>query len=406
MGDMNKLQKAIIHLLGGDGIFYASLIMQMSHKDGKDLPKDALAAVSVQNGRIILYIDPPRLDPFSVEQVARILEHECLHLVLEHIGRMENRHPYIWNIATDLAVNSLINGMDMGLIAGKEPFSDFVPKKSANFYYALLRNKVDEKEVIFNEDGTVTVKDGKTGKSVTLKPTGDHKDWEKTTGGAADSLTKEVIKQAVAEAAAQAKQAGKWPAGIKELVDELLGKEAVNWKQLLRQYIGTRVKAGSKHSWKRESKRFGDLQKGKLKTRMIKLGIAIDTSGSVSSEELQEFMVEIKGIMNSYKTDITILECDAAVQKVYTLKKHMKIDPKFKGRGGTDFRPVFEYFEKEGRSKRPEMLVFFTDLEGPFPERETIRTLWVRTSTGHAEKVPFGRLICIPPKEGARRRGW
>lgn len=405
MASMDKLQKAIIHLLSGDGIFYASLIMQMQHRDGKDLPKDALAGVSVQNGRIVLYIDPPRLEKFSVEQVARILEHECLHLVLEHIGRMDNRHPYVWNIATDLAVNSLISHMDMGLLAGKEPFSDFVPKKSADFYYALLRNKFDIKEVTFNADGSITVKDGKTGKSETLMPTGDHKDWEKTTGGAADSLTKEVIKQAVAEAAAQAKAAGKFPAGIKELIDELLGKETINWKQLLRQYIGNKVRSGSKHSWKRESKRFGVLQKGKLKSRMIRLGIAIDTSGSVSADELHEFMSEIQGIMGSYKTDITIVECDAAVQKVYQLKRHMKVDPKFAGRGGTDFRPVFEHFTA-GKSKRPEMLIFFTDGEGPAPDKETIKTLWVLTSNAHVKEMPFGRTLQITSKGPSRRRGF
>jgi predicted metal-dependent peptidase len=403
-GSMDKYQKALIHLLGGDGVFYASLIMQMRIVDGKDLPKDALAAVSVSNGRIHLHIDPVRFEKFSVEQVSRILEHECLHLVLEHLGRMENRHPYIWNLATDLAVNSLIPHMDMGLICGKEPFSDFVAKKSADFYYAILKDKFHIHEVTINPDGTVTVKDKKTGKSVTVKPTGDHKDWEKTTGSAADGLTKEVIKQAVAEAHAQAKAAGKWPAGIKELIEDLLGKEQVNWKKLLRQYIGNRVKAGSKHSWKRESKRFGTLQKGKLKHRIIKIAVGIDTSGSISNEDLQEFMTEIHGIMNSYKTDITIVECDAKVGKVYTLRKYMKVDPKFTGRGGTDLREIFNYFDGEGRAKKPEMLVCFTDLETPFPEKETLKTLWVRTSNGYQDKVPFGKLIIIP-REDRKKRG-
>lgn len=402
---MNKYQKALIHLLGGEGIFYASLLMQCRMQDGKDLPKDALAAVSVQNGRILLHIDPARLESFSVEQVARILEHECLHLVLEHLGRRENRHPFLWNVATDLAVNSLIHGMDMGLLAGKAPFSDFPTRKSADFYYGLVRDKAGNHEITFNGDGTITVKDKKTGKSVTLSPTGDHADWEKASSTASDALSREVIKQAVAEAYQQAKQAGKWPGGIKELVEELLGQEQVNWKQLLRQYIGNKVKAGTKHTWKRESKRFGVLQKGKAKHRLVKLGIAIDTSGSVSEEEFREFMSEIYGIMNSYKTDITVVECDAKVQKVYQLKKHGKVDTKFEGRGGTDFRPVFDYFENEGRAKKPELLVFFTDLEGPFPDRETLRTVWVRTSRGYATTVPFGKLLIIP-SEGKSKKEW
>ena len=105
------------------------------------------------------------------------------------------------------------------------------------------------------------------------------------------------------------------------------------------------------------------------------------------------------------KTDMTIVECDAEVQKVYKLKKFMKVDPKFKGRDGTDFRPVFDYFnEGEGRRDKPELLVFFTDLEGPFPDKESIRTVWVRTSQGYCEEVPFGKLIIIPDDEKKKRR--
>jgi len=337
-----------------------------------------------------------------------IVSHNCMHLVMEHISRKQGRDHLLWNVAGDLAVNSLIRGMDLGLIAGKtDPFKDFPSKKNAEYYYARVADKTKKGKVTLNPDGSVTVKNP-DGSEATYRPTGDHKDWDKSDDGSADSLTKEVIKQAVAEAYSQAKKAGKLPGGIEDLIEELLGKEKIPWQRLLKQYIGNKVRAGKKYSWKRESKRFGDLQKGKIPTRMIKLGIAIDTSGSVSQEEFQEFMAEIYGIMNSYKTEITIVECDAKVQKVYQLKKYQKIDAKFKGRGGTDFRPVFEYFtEGKGRAKKPELLVFFTDLEGPFPKRETVRTVWVRTSQGYAETVPFGKLLIIPPKDGAsRKRRW
>jgi len=89
---VDKIQKAIIHLLQGNGVFYASLIMQMNRNDGKDLPEGALMGVSIQNGRIHLHADPSRLENLSVEQVATIMEHECLHLVLEHISRRGNNH--------------------------------------------------------------------------------------------------------------------------------------------------------------------------------------------------------------------------------------------------------------------------------------------------------------------------
>ena len=73
---MDKVQKGIIHLLNGDGVFYASLLMQMQRRHAPDLPESALAAVSVENGRILLHVDPPRLEKFGIDQVSRILEHD------------------------------------------------------------------------------------------------------------------------------------------------------------------------------------------------------------------------------------------------------------------------------------------------------------------------------------------
>lgn len=391
---MDKVQKAIVSLLNGEGVFYASLLMQMNRVSGKDLPEFALAAVSVNNGRIMLHIDPERLEKFTTEQVAKIMEHECLHLVLEHISRLGARHPYTWNIATDLAVNSLIHSMDLGLLPGREPFTDFPKGKTAEFYYGMLQDKIKKMSMTLNPDGSVTVKDEKTGKSVTYKPTGDHKGWASSDG---DSLSTEVVKQAVEEAAKQAKAAGKLPGNIEQIINELLNKERLNWKQLLRQYVGNVVKADSKRTWKRENKRFGIDQKGKSKARILDIAVAIDTSGSVSNEEFQEFMGEIYGIQRSYKSSIEIIECDAEIQKTYKLKQHGKVDTKLKGRGGTDFRPVFKYFENKRRF--PGLLIFFTDLEGPFPSPAPRgRTLWIRTSDGYADKVPFGKLIIIPKK--------
>jgi len=399
MADMDKVQKAIISLLNGEGVFYASLIMQMRRIHAPDLPKGALMGVSVENGRIVLHVDPPRLEEHSIESVARILEHECLHLVLEHLTRKESKHHLVWNYATDLAANSLINGMDVGLIPGKAPFADFPAKKTSEFYYAKLKDKFEMHTITVNADGSVTIKDDKTGKEITVHPSGDHSGWKELDAGK-DSLTREVIKQAVAEAYSHAKQQGRFPGGLQEIIEELLGKEKFNWKRVLKQYIGNAVKADSKYSWKRESKRFGDTQKGKVRNRTIDLAIAIDTSGSISTEEFQEFITEIKGIMSSYKTSVNVIECDAEVQKVYSLKKHAKVDTKFKGRGGTDFRPVFKWFED--KKKFPGLLVFFTDGEGAFPEKEPakMKTLWVITSRSYVDKVPFGKLLKIPKDKG------
>ena len=61
----------------------------------------------------------------------------------------------------------------------------------------------------------------------------------------------------------------------------------------------------------------------------------------------------------------------------------------FKGGGSTDFRPVFDWVH--GENRRPDVLVYFTDAMGHFPEREpAFPTVWL--IKGKA-KVPWGQRI-------------
>lgn len=400
---MDKIQKAQIHLLTTNGIFYASLMQQMNRIEGKDgLPEGALAAVQVLNGRINLLTDCERIEKFNLEQCTRILEHECLHVILEHSSRAPHGSGMMWNIATDLAVNSLIDKMDLGVIPGKDQFVDFPREKTAEFYYALLKEK-EEAGSLKMEDGKMKVKgkDGKWSDVESPKCPSAHKGDHSSSD--AEKLAKEVVKQAVKEAHEEATRAGGGaPGGLESILKDLLKKNVVNWKAILKQYVGAAVKCGSKHTWKRPSRRFGEGQKGKMPDRILSVGVAIDTSGSITDEDLSEFIGEMKGIMASYKSTIHVVENSTQVDKTYDLKAHTKINSKFFGRGGGDHRPTFEYFEKT-RRKKPDVLVYFSDMYEQFPKSTKIKTIWVRPSAvedSEPPKCPFPcRVIQIPRKK-------
>jgi predicted metal-dependent peptidase len=66
-----------------------------------------------------------------------------------------------------------------------------------------------------------------------------------------------------------------------------------------------------------------------------------------------------------------------------------------KGRGGTDFRPVFEYAKKVNANG----VIYLTDMMGTFPETCSLRTLWV--STEKDQTAPFGKVIYLPVEESA-----
>lgn len=118
--------------------------------------------------------------------------------------------------------------------------------------------------------------------------------------------------------------------------------------------------------------------------RIEELVIAIDTSGSCSRETVQTFMEETYGILSNResffkKMNIFVIQCDSFIQDVvhvtnengwHNYIKNLRIH----GRGGTDFRPVFDYVQKlknSGELKRLKGLLYFTDGDGIYPQKPT-----------------------------------
>ena len=116
--------------------------------------------------------------------------------------------------------------------------------------------------------------------------------------------------------------------------------------------------------------------------------LAIDTSGSVSDSELKEFMGEIHHI---YKcgVDITIIQCDTTIKSIepYTGKHEINV----RGRGGTEFDPVIEYFNANLRKYTS--LVYFTDGECYADVKPKGNTLWVLSERSSMNDSLPGKVI-------------
>lgn len=88
-----------------------------------------------------------------------------------------------------------------------------------------------------------------------------------------------------------------------------------------------------------------------------RLVVAIDTSGSVDAETASHLLAEVDGLRAATECRLTLLQCDAAIQSV------TEIDPwdaaifdgpdrsyRLWGRGGTDFRPVFDWLAEDAET--------------------------------------------------------
>jgi predicted metal-dependent peptidase len=103
--------------------------------------------------------------------------------------------------------------------------------------------------------------------------------------------------------------------------------------------------------------------------------IGIDTSGSVSMQELEEFQNELHHMHKTGHT-IEIILCDTIIQDqfIYNPKKPMSV----KGRGGTNFAPVVDYYQKN--LKKYSCLIYLTDGESWDVKEARGQILWCHSS--------------------------
>jgi predicted metal-dependent peptidase len=197
-------------------------------------------------------------------------------------------------------------------------------------------------------------------------------------------------RQRLAGAAQQAMQAGKMSGALARLVDHLLQPQ-LPWRMLLARYLSSTAR--DDYNYTRPSRREGSAILPSLRSSQIDVVVALDTSGSVSDGEIRQFMSEVDALKGQVRARVTLVACDAALASdgpwLYEPWEEFKLPREFPGGGGTDFRPVFDWLAREG--KRPDLLVYFTDAEGSFPEREPdFPVIWL--VKGRC-KVPWGQRI-------------
>ena len=128
-----------------------------------------------------------------------------------------------------------------------------------------------------------------------------------------------------------------------------------------------------------------------------------DNSGSIGDKQANVFGSEMSGIVKDLNPmQFIVLWCDAAITRTDIVDDPQDLHGLFAdwkktgvgGGGGTDFRPVFEWIEKEGST--PDMLVYFTDGQGTFPSQAPdYPVIWASI---YDTKYPFGEVVNVEIK--------
>jgi len=353
------------------------------------------------------YYNRDYIKALSFEQTKFILAHEALHCALSHFARREHRHKRRWDLACDFAVNPLL--MADGLTPAPDALIlDAYKNMTAEEIYPCIQENTDEEPMdqhLYDQDdrphGSGDRDDGEGGRGEEqTNDNGDiHGQPDAQAGGAPlppplstperDSLDKQ-WQQRLASAAQQAIQAGKLGGSMARMVDHLLQPQ-LPWRMLLAHYM-TRA-ARNDYSFAHPSRREGTAILPGLRSQHIDLLVVLDTSGSISDDDMQEFLSEVNAIKGQVGARITLHACDEKLAPegpwIFDPWEDVKLPGKLPGGGGTRFTPVFEWADWQDRA--PDLLVYFTDAKGEFPKIEpSYPVLWLVKGK---EKVPWGQRI-------------
>ena len=328
------------------------------------------AAVDGRN----LYFNTQFFNAMSNKEIEFVVAHEILHMVFDHLGRREDRNPQLYNIAADYIVNNTLLDERIGELPKiVDCFHDFKYRgwTSEEVYDELFEEAEKNGEEFLKELGEMLDEhldmDGEDGD-------GEGDDEGKDGNGNNVSKRKpkyskeqqEQIKNEIKESminAAQSAGAGNTPAGVQRMIKELT-EPKMNWRELLRQQIQSTIK--NDFTFSRPSRKgwhTGAVLPGQNYDETIDICIALDMSGSIGNAQAEDFLGEVKGIMDEYRDyNIKIWCFDTAVynEQDYSADGGEDLlDYEIHGGGGTDFMCNWEYMKENDIV--PKKFLMFTD---------------------------------------------
>jgi predicted metal-dependent peptidase len=383
-----------------DKPFLGALVLRMPMK-----PADPKWCRTIGTDARAFYYNPDYIDSLSVDQTQFALAHEALHCALSHFARREHRDRRRWDIACDLAINPLLIREGMTAPPGALYDIGFEGMMAEEIYPNIKEDTQEEThdEHLYGNDSD--------NRKDTSQPTdagdggeGDEEGGGGGSGGEAqhdmappESMSeaeKEQLsiqwRQRLAGAAQQAMQAGKLGGNLRRLVDHLLQPQ-LPWRMLLARYMT--ASSRDDYSYMRPSRREGSAIFPTLRSSQVDVLVVLDTSGSIRASEMREFVSEIDAIKGQMRARIALHACDYELAEggpwVYEPWEEFSLPQDIRGGGGTRFTPVFRWVEEAAIN--PDLLVYFTDAEGEFPQQEpAFPVIWL--VKGRAE-VPWGQRI-------------
>ena len=373
------------------------------------------------------WFNPEFIDRLSFAETQFALAHEAMHCALGHFARRAHRVRRRWDVSCDHAVNLMLadDGVVLppGVLAnaafrglGAEEIYPLIPADTLEQTFdrhpsardagadGLIGQLGEQRLAAAAQRASATAPAGSPSGAVIedAEDTWDdagiaarkHRPGSRqqlpTLGEAAAFALEQQWKSRVATAAQAAREAGRlgdsWLRALEGIIEPTLP-----WRALLARHLSQLARED--HSFARGSRREGAAILPRLATGSLRLVAVLDTSGSITHEELMEFAAELDALKGQVRAEVVVHACDERLAADgpwrFAPWEQVVLPDHLPGGGGTRFTPVFEWIERE--LPRPDLLIYFTDAQGEFPALPpNYPVLWLVKGRG---QVPFGERV-------------
>lgn len=356
-----------------------------------------------------LIFDPAFAEKLSDQELQFVILHEVLHCVFRHCIRGKGLHSVLYNIACDIVVNSTILAMwgQESMMIAREKAMHLAPDGKEGREY----NAEEIYQMLIHQNHTNGIYQMQTDQNNANKSSQmqtDNEGFEKSSFDRHDiwqgicdkAQLQDNWNRKIQSAFRQCGDSTGMPQQVRTIVQDIARRSGLNWKQLLHDFLQSDT---YDYNFLPPDRRyaFSDFylpayNMDEEHQTADDIWVCIDTSGSVTGEELTCTMAEILDAMRQagLKGRISFFDSNITEPEPFEFENDLK-NLTAQGGGGTSFHIIFRYLKEKLYPDLPRAILIFTDGYARFPEQKAaldVPVLWLICKGGNAD-VPWGQVI-------------
>lgn len=368
-----------------------------------------IRSIRVRHGRI--EYNPDFLNALDRRQLEAVLRCEALRILLKHPYTRRKEHAALAYTASNVTLQEYLH-TSLPLPYAHELFGTHeFDQQYFEFYYYKLQESIDHAAAVVLQAGSSagSPREG-PGQALAAPATdlpAEAGQAEAADNAAPDSLTAytsadlcgqentqdwdndDLLNDRLTDVIRTAQETNSWGTVAGRLREHILAtlKPKLDYRAVLRQFRASILSVNRVLTRMKPNRRYGFLYMGSRRDFSTRLLVAVDVSGSISSEDLVRGFSVVNQFFTYGVNTVDVIQFDTAIKGPLLSLKRARRDIAVAGRGGTSFAPVMAYIDEH---RDYDGLIIFTDGYAPVPakpQNRKTRILWLFNNQSNYERM-------------------